>query len=164
MKSTFQLHKYYEESFLPGCKNEFDLNSSVDNIEFTVYNYLGHDILVCRNPFLTEHHSSNLKNDDKINLLYDSKTTLEGGRHETTGQPYDYKPQKVHCSPHFCHHAQFHPSKCTFVYPKIKVNVENLHVYPGLKWSVNKTQKITRQTAVRSTNVIPITSFIGGIF
>lgn len=164
MKSTFQLQRYYEESFLSDCKNEFDLNSLADNIDFTVYNYLGHDILVCRKPALTEHHNSRLKTDDRIDLLYDLKTSLEGERREETVHSYNYKPQKMQCGPHFFHRAQFHSSKCTFPNPKIKVNIENIHMYPGLKWSVNRTQKISRRTASRSSNVIPITSFISDIF
>ncbi|VDP44249.1 unnamed protein product [Schistosoma margrebowiei] len=106
--------RYYEESFLSGCKNEFDLNSLADNIDFTVYNYLGHDILVCRKPVLTEHHSSRLKIDDKIGLLYDLKTSLEEEQREKTGHSYDYRPQKMQYGPHFCHHAQFHSSKYVF--------------------------------------------------
>ncbi|TNN09849.1 hypothetical protein EWB00_005935 [Schistosoma japonicum] len=165
MKSTFQLQAYYDESFLPNCRSEFELNLLSREIDFTIYNILGYDIMVYRRLVMPENQKYEKNDGEQTTNMADANALIKQRKNEKISRTNEYKVQNK-CRNANTRGHQFtcynHPNFFNNPYSqnKAKDKIESLFTYPGLKLVENKTPKIVRHTAKRSKNVIPITSLL----
>ncbi|KAK4472545.1 hypothetical protein MN116_003788 [Schistosoma mekongi] len=168
MKSTFRLQAFYDESFLPNCRSELELNSLSDKIDFTIYNILGYDIMVCKQSVMPVHWEYKKNDSEQTSNVADANVHIKQRETDTTIRTNGYKVQNKRCYATTRGHQFTYNNHSNFLnnlssQRKAKGKIEGLFSYPGLKLVVNKTSKTVRHTATRSKNVIPITTSLKGI-